>query len=207
MKQKIAFFDFDDTLIHGDSIKYLLTYWIKKNPLSIFNFIKAGWYYIGHKLGNQPINKAKSALLFPLKHMDDKELQQFFKNEIEPMYYSNVVQELEEKKQQGYLVYIVSASVEAYLRFCELPADVIMGTKVEVVDGKYTHKMIGKNCKNEEKVIRIKEDLNQKGIEIDYENSFAYSDSLHDVPMLRLVKNRIKINVVDGTMSPFIIKE
>lgn len=207
MKQKIAFFDFDDTLIHGDSIAYLLKYWIKKKPLSIFNFIKVGWYYIGHKIGNQPINKTKSALLFPLKHMDEAELEQFFKNQIEPMYYPNVVQELIEKKQQGYLVYIVSASVEAYLRFCELPADVIMGTRVEIIEGKYTHKMVGNNCKNEEKVIRINKDLNQKGIKIDYENSFAYSDSLHDVPMLRLVKNRVKINIADGAMTPFIIKE
>lgn len=207
MKQKFAFFDFDDTLIHGDSIKYLLKYYLKKHPLAILNFIAVGWHYIGHKLGNQPINKAKSSLLFPLKHMDDKELQFFFEKEVEPKYYSNVVAELKEKKQQGYMIYIVSASVEAYLRFCTLPVDCIMGTKVEIRNGVYTNKMIGKNCKNEEKVIRIMDDLNEKGMDIDYENSYAYSDSTHDIPMLKLVKNRVRIDVTNGAMSSFIIKE
>ena len=35
MKQKFAFFDFDDTLIHGDSGKALLKYYIK-NILWLF---------------------------------------------------------------------------------------------------------------------------------------------------------------------------
>lgn len=207
MKQKIAFFDFDDTIIHGDSITYLLKYYLKKHPLAIFNFLIIGWHYIVHKLGNKPINKAKSAVLFPLKKMNERELERFFKTEVEPKYYPNVVVELQEKQQQGYLIYIVSASVEAYLRFCDLPVDCIIGTKVEIIDGKYTNKMIGNNCKNEEKVIRINADLKQKGIEIDYDNSYAYSDSQHDIPMLKLVRNRIKVDVVNGAMSSFEIKE
>lgn len=207
MKQKIAFFDFDDTIIHGDSIKYLLTYYVKKHPLSIFNFLKVGWYYMGHKLGNQPINKTKSAILFPLDKMSNQDLQTFYQKMVVPRYYSNVVQELMDKRREGYYVYIVSASVEAYLQYCDLPVDCIMGTKVEQVNGKYTSHMIGTNCKKEEKVKRIYEDLKKKGMEIDYEQSYAYSDSEHDIPMLKLVKNRIRINVVDGSMTAFIIKD
>ena len=42
MKQKFAFFDYDDTLIHGDSGRALLKYYLKKHPLvysSCFSFI------------------------------------------------------------------------------------------------------------------------------------------------------------------------
>jgi HAD superfamily hydrolase (TIGR01490 family) len=205
VKQSIAFFDFDDTLIHGDSIRYLLQYCIKKHPLSIGNFIFVGWHYMAHKWGKQPINKAKSALLFPLKRMSDKELEVFFKKEIESRYYPKIVTELKAKKEQGYYIYIVSASVEAYLRFCTLPVDCILGTKVKICGGQYTNEMIGKNCKNEEKVNRIQIDLQRQGIEIDYDTSYAYSDSPHDIPMLKLVKHRIQI--IDGEMTPFIIRE
>ena len=40
--------------------------------------------------------------------------------------------------------------------------------------------MIGKNCKNEEKVKRIQEVIKNHNLEIDYDLSYAYSDSLHD---------------------------
>ena len=45
--------------------------------------------------------------------------------------------------------------------------------------------MIGKNCKNEEKVKRIQEVIKNHNLEIDYDLSYAYSDSLHDIPMLK----------------------
>ena len=102
---------------------------------------------------------------------------------------------------------IWSASIEGYLRFCDLPVDGILGTKTKIVDGKYTSRMIGKNCKNAEKVVRLNSILKQLGLEIDYDNSYAYSDSLHDIPMLKMVKNRIRINKKNGEMTPFIIKE
>lgn len=205
MKQKFAFFDFDDTLIHGDSIRYLLDYYIKKHPLSIFRLIEVGVLYIGYKLKICSFTKAKSAILFPLKNMSNKELQYFFEHHVADKYYQNVVAELKDKKEQGYQVWIVSASVEAYLQYCTLPVDRIIGTKVEMQDTHYTSKVIGKNCKNEAKVERIYEILNEKGWQIDYENSYAYSDSIHDVPMLKLVKHRIKVNKKNGEMSPFVI--
>ena len=124
-----------------------------------------------------------------------------------PKYYPNVVAELKNKKQQGYLIFICSASIEGYLRFCELPVDGILGTKTQIINGRYTSKMIGKNCKNEEKVLRLNNIINELNLEIDYENSYAYSDSIHDIPMLKMVKNRIKINKKNGEMTPFIIEE
>ena len=113
---------------------------------------------------------------------------------------------LKKKKAEGYTIYICSASVEAYLRFCKLPVDEILGTKTDIKDGKYTSQMIGKNCKNEEKVKRIQEVIKNHNLEIDYDLSYAYSDSLHDIPMLKMVKNRIKIDTKDGHMSSFEIE-
>ena len=162
MLTKFAFFDFDDTLIHGDSGGKLLKYYLKKHPLSIFKLLKVVYHYA----------------LYLLK----------------------------KKKAEGYTIYICSASVEAYLRFCKLPVDEILGTKTDIKDGKYTSQMIGKNCKNEEKVKRIQEVIKNHNLEIDYDLSYAYSDSLHDIPMLKMVKNRIKIDTKDGHMSTFEIE-
>ena len=193
MLTKFAFFDFDDTLIHGDSGGKLLKYYLKKHPLSIFKLLKVVYHYALYLLKIEPLNKAKSAWLYPLDKMSDQEIEKFY-------------QELKKKKAEGYTIYICSASVEAYLRFCKLPVDEILGTKTDIKDGKYTSQMIGKNCKNEEKVKRIQEVIKNHNLEIDYDLSYAYSDSLHDIPMLKMVKNRIKIDTKDGHMSTFEIE-
>lgn len=206
MKVKCAFFDFDDTLIHGDSGITLLKYYLKKHPLSVFRLLKVVYHYSLYLLKKEPLNQAKSAWLYPIDYMSDQDIQEFYQKCIVPRYYPHVIEELKAKKEQGYIIYICSASVEAYLRFCDLPVDAILGTKTEIINDHYTSHMVGKNCKDQEKVIRIYEQLKNHNLEIDYDHSYAYSDSYHDVPMLKMVKNRIKIDKKDGHMSPFMIE-
>ena len=107
---------------------------------------------------------------------------------------------------EGYHVWLVSASPEPYLFCTDLNVEKILGTKVERKNGRWTNHIISKNCKNEEKVVRIQEVLDEMNLAIDYENSYAYSDSTSDIPMLKLVKNRVRINKKNGEMSPFIIE-
>ena len=54
---------------------------------------------------------------------------------------------------------------------------------------------------------RIYEVLKNRNLEIDYENSYGYSDSFTDLPMLRLVKNRIRIEKGTGKMTCFEIDD
>lgn len=207
MKQKFAFFDFDDTLIHGDSGKALLKYYLKKRPLAAYKLLKVVVLFPLYLMGIVSFRTVKSSWLFPMDKLSDDEVKEFYQSCLVSKYYLNVIEELKNKKNQGYIIYICSASIEGYLRFCDLPVDGILGTKTEIVNGRYTSKMIGKNCKNEEKVRRLNEVIKGLGLEIDYENSYAYSDSLHDIPMLKMVRNRVKINKKNGEMTPFIIEE
>ena len=192
MLTKFAFFDFDDTLIHGDSGGKLLKYYLKKHPLSVFKLLKVVYHYALYLLKIEPLNKAKSAWLYPLDKMSDQEIEKFYQEVLEPCYYLNVIEELKKKKAEGYTIYICSASVEAYLRFCKLPVDEILGTKTDIKDGKYTSQMIGKNCKNEEKVKRLNEWA--KTNKIDYEIVNFYSDSIADKPLFDIAKNKFWIN-------------
>lgn len=207
MKQKFAFFDFDDTLIHGDSGQALLKYYLKKHPLSSWRLIKVAVLFGLYLLKIVSFQRAKSAWLFPMDKLNEQELNDFYQTCLVPKYYPNVVAELKQKKADGYLVYICSASIEGYLRFCDLPVDGILGTKTKIIDGKYTSKMIGKNCKDRQKVVRLNQVINDLNMTIDYENSYAYSDSTHDIPMLKMVKNRIRINKKNGEMTPFVFEE
>ncbi len=200
---KFAFYDFDDTLIHGDSNKYIFLYGLKKRPLFALSVFAIVFYFIGYKLKLCEINKAKSIWLRPLKWMDDKELVRFYQNEIKPHYYDEVVANLKAQYEAGYIIYICSASVEAYLLKTDLPYHYLSGTRTKMVRGRFTNIVVGKNCKRAEKVNRIMEVLNEAGLAIDYDNSYAYSDSPSDWPMLKLVKNRVRIDKKTGAMSEF----
>ena len=201
MKQKVALFDFDNTLSQGDSIYHLLKYYMVKHPLSVFRFIKVGVLYLGYKLNCCSFIPAKQALLFPLDKMSDQELQDFYIQIIEPHYYLNVVKELEKRKEEGCVIVLCTASVEEYMQYTRLPIDVLIGTKTKRINNHPSSIIISKNCKREEKVIRINEYLKEQGYEIDYDNSWGYSDSITDMPMLNMVKNKVKIELRTGKIG------
>ena len=61
-----------------------------------------------------------------------------------------------------------------------------------MVDGKYTGKLIGQLLHGPNKALAVRELAVANGI--DLENSYAYSDSHHDIPLLEAVGNPRAIN-------------
>lgn len=203
MKRKVALFDFDNTLATGDSIVRLLKYDIKKHPLHLFYFIKVAIYYTLYLLHLSSFEKAKSTLLFPLLSMNDEDLKYFYETCIMPTYYLNVVEKMQQRKDEGYLVILCTASIEAYMQYHDLPVDKLIGTKTKRVNDRWIPEIIDKNCKKHQKVIYIEEYLNSCNMEIDYDNSYGYSDSNDDIPMLELVKNKKRVLLKTGKIVDF----
>lgn len=204
MKVKCAFFDFDDTIAHGDSIHKLLLYALKKHPLSIFRYLKVGVLGIGWFLHINSKEACKSALLYPLDLFDNEELKTFYEREVVPSYYPHMIEELKKRQDEGCKVFLVTASEEAYMIYCDLPYDVMMGTLTKKKGDAWTSQIVGKNCKGAHKVDRINAYLQEQGWEIDYDNSYGYSDSKSDIPMLQLVKHRYRVDKKDGSLHPFV---
>jgi Haloacid Dehalogenase superfamily, subfamily IB, phosphoserine phosphatase-like len=192
MKVKVALFDFDNTIYQGDSINQLLKYYILHHPFSIFYLVRSLVLYIGYKLKINSFIALKSSLLFPIDKMSDKELECFYQENIIPRYYLHVVDELKRKKEEGYKVIICTASCEAYMKYHQLPIDCLIATQTR------GSQIIGKNCKNEHKVTLINQYLKDKNYEIDFDHSYAYSDSYSDMPMLNMVKNKVRIELKTG---------
>ena len=103
---------------------------------------------------------------------------------------------IKELKQKGYKIYLISASPEFYLKefYAIKEVDMIIGTRFHFNDGKFARKMLGANCKGEEKVKRLMSVLKEKNIRVDFKNSLMFSDSLSDTPLLDLVGNGYLIN-------------
>ena len=128
--------------------------------------------------------------------MEEEDLEEFYSSVLVKHIYKDALKEMKGKKEQGCHILLVSASPFAYVKFFKKISyvDGVIGTTLKKKNNRFTNKIEGANCKGEEKVYRIKKYLMKHNLEIDYNNSFAYSDSLSDLPMFSLVKNKYLIN-------------
>lgn len=206
MKSSFAIFDIDYTIINVDSMFSMLFFGIKKKPWIIL-FTPIIIVKIGLALLKIiDIKKAKEAIYLPLKFLDETELEEFYNTILLKKINVKVMEKLKMHKENGCYILLASASPEIYLKYFEKNhyVDKVIGTKLENINGKYTNKFQGENCKGIEKLKRINEYLDENNLEIDFDKSFAYSDSLSDKPMLSLVKNRYKVSKKQGTIGEFI---
>lgn len=101
---------------------------------------------------------------------------------------------LEQHKAAGRQTFIASASpieiVEPLAAALGMTGGI--GTRGEVVDGIYTGRLDGPFCHGAGKAEAIASLAAERGIDLD--DSFAYSDSANDIPMLELVGNAVAVN-------------
>lgn len=198
MKTKFAFWDVDYTFVRGDSMLLFLWYGLRKRPLTVYRIMLVLWKTICFKFRLITAEKVKPAFFYAIASFSDSDLEHFFDTQLHPRIYKDAYKELRRLKEEGYQILLVSASPYAYLKFFrKLPeVDYVIATELMRKNDHYAPIVQGLNCKGEEKVKRIRRYLNDSCQSIDYENSCAYSDSLSDLPMFRLVRNRY---LVGGT--------
>ena len=114
-------------------------------------------------------------------------------NVVDPIVYDEAVGLIEEHKLAGRDIVIVSTSGTEVVEpiGAMLGADIVIASRLEEVDGKYTGN-IDYYAYAEEKARAILELAEQRGY--DLERSFAYSDSVTDVPMLQAVGHAHAVN-------------
>jgi HAD superfamily hydrolase (TIGR01490 family) len=112
---------------------------------------------------------------------------------IDPIVYDEAVTLIEEHRETGRDIVIVSSSgaevVEPIGQM--LGADHIVATRMVIEDGKYTGQ-ISYYAYGPTKADAIREMAEASGY--DLENSYAYSDSQTDLPMLEVVGNPVAVN-------------
>lgn len=189
MKKTLAFFDFDGTMIKGDSLTRFL--WYYSNPLVFtVKFLYLLPVIIKFALGfiDEHSAKEKIYMLFfaqvPRKQFTEKAYL-FSMSVITLIVRKKAAQRLRWHKESNHDCILVSASVEDYIIPWAKSAGFskILATRLENDDsGKITGKFLGKNCKGLEKVVRIKEvwsDLSQYEI-------YVYGDSRGDKELLEI---------------------
>ncbi len=165
--------DFDDTIYDGDTGVDIVKYGLKKHFfLTIFSILSAIPYFIIYrKFCNEKVKEKMLSFIFKIKNKEEF-INSFIENHIKnikPWYY-----ERDMNKD-----IIISASYEVWVKpFCKrIGIKNVIATKTDE-----NGKIIGSNCKGEEKIRRLYEEYGK--IEINE----AYSDSMSDLPMLKIAK-------------------
>ncbi len=195
---KLALFDVDYTLTSKESLIYFFRYNLRKKPSLFFHVPKALLSGVLYLLGVNKEKRTKELFLsfmvnMPLETLDEL-TDDFIENEFPKIIYQDGVDKINELKEKGYTVVLTSASPEFYILKLKdvFDADYVIGTRFEEKDEIFTGKILGENNKGEEKVLRLLKMFD--GTSIDFENSYMFSDSMSDDPLLKLVGHPYLIN-------------
>ncbi len=180
--------DLDGTLIKGDSFLIFLRY-CSGNPISFgLKFFLNTPLLIFWKLGLMSTETAKAKLLYKfLGKKKQGELEKigldFSSKFLRPRVRGYILERIERVNSRGGISIVVSASPEFWVKpLAESLNSVGIATRLELTKGQFQGRISGKNCKGEEKVKRIEQevDLGQ------FDEIWVFGNSSGDKPMLRL---------------------
>ncbi len=195
----LALFDLDNTLIAGDSDYEWGKWLVHKNKVdkSYYNRMNEKFYQ-DYEAGILDIYAYLDFALAPLAQIAPSELaalhREFMEQVIVPIWLPNAESLLARHRDRGDLLVIISATNRFIIEpIChKLGVEEIIATELERINGHYTGKVSGVPSYQQGKVERLQDWLKSRHETL--QGSYFYSDSINDLPLLRLVDNPVAVN-------------
>lgn len=191
---KLAIFDFDGTLIEGDSIvPYIrLAKRLKAiSPVRFLGIVLRAPLWAMKIISDSCYKSCALGFYASLSPERQLALDRVFTDEyLLPRIFRQGQAALEAKKHEGYHVLLLSASTENYMQHVAkaLKVDGLICTTLD------KQAKVTENCKGETKVRRLQEYLKENELDVDWDASCAFGDSKSDLPVLHLVGIPIIVN-------------
>ncbi len=190
-EQIVAYFDFDGTLTTRDTLIPFLLYtcgfgkFIKYLPL-LFSWVVL---YVCKLIDNEKLKERTLKVMIGGKSYGELDVvaKKFAKFKLNTYLEPEIYAKMEWHIEQGHKVYIVSANLELYLKYWikQHQLSGIIATEIEFVDELCTGKLSTKNCYGPQKPLRVKQYLQQYGL--NYKYSYGYGNSRGDYELLDMV--------------------
>lgn len=192
--RKVAVFDFDGTLTTEDTLLEFIKFTHGETAF-FMGFSIFAPILILMKFHLYPNWKAKQYIFSwfyeDMEYATFVDFGEKFAEHIETIRNETTINQLQDFKSEGADVYVVSASIDDWVRpFCNrLGVKDVLGTKVEVKDGKLTGRFLTKNCYGQEKVNRLLEiEPNRNEYYL-----YAFGDSRGDKEMLEFADKAVNV--------------
>jgi phosphatidylglycerophosphatase C len=190
-EKKLALFDFDGTITTRDTYIEFLQSTVGKGRFArgmLFLLPVVIAYY----LGLISAHRAKEIMMTHFfKDMAEEEFAahatRFAHGKMISMIKQSALDRIAWHKQQGHDVVVVSASISYWLLpWCQKYELDLIATELEIKDNRISGKLASPNCKNQEKVKRIKARFPLE----QYSYIYAYGNSSGDKEMLELANEK-----------------
>ena len=195
----LAIFDLDNTLLGGDSDYLWGQFLVEKKLVDPVVYEQQNKrFYDEYKAGTLDIFEFLEFSLAPLSQhsMDslNKLHQEFMDKKIDTIWLPKAQTLLEKHRQNNDFLLIITATnhfVTAPIAK-KLGVDDIIATMPEQIDNHYTGKVSGTPCFQEGKVERLTDWMQEHNYSL--KNSYFYSDSYNDLPLLLKVTNPVAVD-------------
>ncbi len=198
----LAIFDLDKTLIAGDSDFLWGEFLTEINVVDKDVYQqKNKQFFIDYQQQKLDIFKYLEFCLEPLATNDISQLKiwrkEFVQKKILPIILKEAQKTINQHKKNGDTLLVITATnqfiVEPIIKRYKIKN--ILATKIEKVNNMYTGKVVGEPCFKKGKVVNLLQWLKLTNNNLD--NSYFYSDSINDLPLLELVAHPIATNPDD----------
>ncbi|HEV7761340.1 MAG TPA: HAD family hydrolase [Acidimicrobiales bacterium] len=195
-----AFFDLDKTVIAKASMVAFSGPLHRAGLISRRMLLRAAWAQLIYaQFGASPAKLAKlrDSVLRLTRGWEQSEISAIVRSTlvdvIEPIVFDEALDLIRAHQADGRKVFIVSASPEEIVAPLAqyLGVDEALGTRAELEDGRYTGRT-ETYCYGPGMVVLIERVAARDGI--DLKRSYAYSDSVSDLPMLEAVGHPVVVN-------------
>jgi HAD superfamily hydrolase (TIGR01490 family) len=195
-----AFFDLDKTLMAGSSGIFFARAAYETGMISRGRLARDVYENVRFRLLGSTDDRADDVrervgrMIAGVRVRDLERLSPRVLSGVLPRLYPEMLERAYAHQDAGLPVYILTAASQemADLLARVLAFDGGLGSRSEIVDGRYTGRPAGPFNYREGKVLSMRELAERENIELD--RSYAYSDSESDLPMLRAVRHAVVVN-------------
>lgn len=190
--QRVAVFDFDGTIIYGDSVVNMLQIGRKQGKVSLPLLLKAAvagaLYHLG-LISAISSKRAAHAFLANMNKDDREKFLQDFAQSLVNRARPEAVRQLRAHQAAGDHVILCSASGDCYMQYVAqlLGVDALLCTPCDEKG-----LPCDENCRGKEKVRRVNAYLKDAGME-NAVLTAGYGDTLGDAPILRKCENPVLV--------------
>lgn len=194
MSKPLAIFDFDGTMISGDSIIRYTAYAMRRGYEPWRNIIPRLWQGLKAVCGLMSATEGKSRALSFLARMSREEQNEFnrafCRDILMPRIFPKALERMEAHRREGLRILLVSASPDAYISHLKdfLPVDAIIASPTD------ERGRVSSSTRGKEKARRVREWAAGQDTQIDWAGSFSYGNSANDLPVMRLTGHPVCVN-------------
>ncbi|MDX1693593.1 MAG: HAD family hydrolase [Ketobacteraceae bacterium] len=195
----LAIFDLDNTLLGGDSDHAWGEFLISKGIVDEATYKSANdTFYEDYKRGELDIFAYLEFALEPLTRFSMEELgrlhREFMRDYVEPMILPKAKDLISQHRRRGdYLMIITATNTFVTAPIADaLGVDELLATNPEIINNRYSGRVAGTPCYQQGKVERLEAWLQEH--EETLEESYFYSDSINDLPLLEQVSHPVAVD-------------